>query len=298
MAKSGHRTICNQRVNLPNRMSRRGKKTSGCGNAVTNLLVALLLVAALLLTCAFLVFLLFPGKAPQIKLLDRWLAPNPAGVNLSEIEPGAGKPTLAAVAVIPSPTITLTPSIEPTWTPRPSLPTATPIPAYTLSPSKTPTPLPTFPSKTPTPTYTPTPTDTPTATPTGPTPTPSPTRSQYPFTKSDNSPFYLQNWANNAGCGWMGVAGIVLDLDRNPVPAGQYQVHVWGSGIDERPLVGGAPDYGPSGWEQFLLDRTEVREYNVQLETVNGTAVSQIYRVQTKASCSQNLLQLDFVQNH
>lgn len=279
-------------------MSKRRKQKSGCGSAIINLLVALLVLAALLLTCGFLTFLVFPDKAPDINVLDRWLTPNPADVNLEEIEPAQGVPTLAVAAVIPSPTVTFTPSIEPTWTPRPSGPTATSIPAYTLPPSKTPTPLPTFPSKTPTPTYTPTATNTPTITPTGPTPTPSPTRSQFPFTKSNNSPFYLQNWANNAGCGWMGVAGIVLDLSGNPVLVGQYRVHVWGSGIDERPLVGGAPDYGPSGWEQFLLNKTEVREYNVQLETKNGTAVSQVYRVQTKASCSQNLLQLDFVQNH
>ncbi len=279
-------------------MSKRRQKKSGCGSAIINSVVALLVLAALLLTCGFLTFLIFPDKAPEINVLDRWLTPNPADVNLEEIKPDEGMPTLAAVAVIPSPTVTLTPSIEPTWTPRPSGPTATPIPAYTLSPSKTPTPIPTFPSKTPTPTYTPTPTNTPTITPTGPTPTPSPTRSQFPFTKSNNSPFYLQNWANNAGCSWMGVAGEVLDLNRNPVATGQYRVHVWGSGIDERPLVGGAPDYGPSGWEQFLLNKTEVREYNVQLETVNGTAVSQVYRVQTRASCSQNLLQIDFVQNH
>lgn len=279
-------------------MGRRRKKNQGCSGILINMLVAVLVLVAISLTCGFFTFLIFPEQAPQISFLNAWLTPNPAEVDVSALQPAPGVPTLAVAAVIPSPTITLTPSIEPTWTPRPSEPTATPIPAFTLPPTKTPTPIPTFPSKTPTPTYTPTPTLTPTITPTGPTPTPSPTRSQFPFTKSDNSPFYLQNWANNAGCGWMGVAGEVLDLNRNPVPVGEYRVHVWGSGIDERPLVGGAPDYGPSGWEQFLLNKTEVREYSIQLETKNGTAVSQIYRVQTRASCSQNLLQLDFIQNH
>jgi hypothetical protein len=96
----------------------------------------------------------------------------------------------------------------------------------------------------------------------------------------------------------MGVAGEVLDLNRNPVVVGSYRVHVWGSGLDERVVVGGAPAYSPSGWEQFLFNSPVVRDYNVQLETPNGTAVSQVYSIQTRASCSQNLVRLDFLQNH
>jgi hypothetical protein len=96
----------------------------------------------------------------------------------------------------------------------------------------------------------------------------------------------------------LGIAGEVLDLNRNPVADGQYRVHVWGGGIDQRPTVGGAKDYSPSGWEQFVANTPLVRDYNVQLETVNGTAVSEVYTVQTRASCNQNLARFDFVQNH
>ncbi|HIP72429.1 MAG TPA: hypothetical protein EYH05_13665, partial [Anaerolineae bacterium] len=101
-------------------MSKRRRKKPGCGGAIINLLVAFLVLAALLLTCGFLTFLVFPDKAPEINVLDSWLTPNPADVNLEEIEPDEGIPTLAAIAIIPSPTVTFTPSIEPTWTPRPS----------------------------------------------------------------------------------------------------------------------------------------------------------------------------------
>ena len=90
----------------------------------------------------------------------------------------------------------------------------------------------------------------------------------------------------------------MLDLNRNPVSIDSYRVHVWGSGIDERVVVGGAPGYGPSGWEQFVFDSPVMRDYNVQLESPNGTAVSQIYRVQTRPNCNENLLQINFVQNH
>ena len=124
------------------------------------------------------------------------------------------------------------------------------------------------------------------------------TRSPYPFTKDDVSPQYLQNFANNAGCNWLGIAGEVNDLDGNPVPYGEYRVHIWDSGIDSRVVVGDAPAYGPSGYEQYLFDAPRVQEHNLQLESYNGTVVSEVYRVQTRASCNQNLLFFVFVQNH
>lgn len=96
----------------------------------------------------------------------------------------------------------------------------------------------------------------------------------------------------------MGIGGTVLDLNGNPVPTDEFQVHIWDSGIDARVPVGGAQAYGPSGYEQFLFDAPRIQDNNIQLETVNGTAVSQVYRVQTRASCNQNLIIMDFIQNH
>jgi hypothetical protein len=185
--------------------------------------------------------------------------------------------------------------LPPTHTPVPAQATSTPVPINTLSPTQTPSVTPTFPPPTPTRTPTPTPTDTPTP---GPSPTATATFSPFPFTKDQRSPQYLQNFANTAGCNWMGVAGEVFDLDGNPVAPGQFVVHVWDSGIDQRVAVGDAPAYGPSGYEQFLFDAPRVQEQSIQLETSNGTAVSQVYRFQTRASCNQNLVWFSFVQNH
>ena len=237
---------------------------------------------------------MLPQLLPDVSFLDGLY--EPAAVDLSEIELEEGFPTVASAAVVPS--FTPTALIRATFTPLPDAPSVTPIPVSTSRPTLTPSIVPTFPSKTPTPTYTPTATQTPTPSPTGPTPTPSPTRSSFLFTKSDLSPFYLQNHANNAGCGWLGIAGEVLDLNRNPVAPNEYRVHVWGNGVDERQTVGSALQYGPSGWEQFLGESPAAQDYNVQLETISGTAVSQVYRVQTRASCSQNLTQIDFLKNH
>lgn len=280
-------------------MAKRKKQQSGCLGSLANVMAALLLLAAIILGGAVCFVLLGPGADSAYERIAAFINPSVEDVDLSQVELEPGMPTLAPLAQLPSPTPSPEfPTLAPTWTTLPDLPTVTPIPLSTLRPSATPSPLPVLPTRTATPTATSTPTNTPTPTPTGPTPTPNPTRSQYPFTKSDNSPFYLQNQANGAGCRWLGIAGVVLDLNRNPVPPGSYIVHVWGSGIDERLSVGSAPAYGPSGWEQFLFDSPDVRQYNVQLESPNGTAVSQVYNVQTHASCSENLLQIDFLQNH
>lgn len=185
--------------------------------------------------------------------------------------------------------------LPPTLTPARTQASATPAPVNTLAPTLTPSVTPTFPPATPTRTPSPTPTDTPTP---GPSATATATFSPFPFTKDQTSPQYLQNFANSAGCNWMGVAGEVLDLEGSPVGQGQFVVHVWDSGIDERVNVGGAPAYGPSGYEQFIFDAPRVQEHSIQLETTNGTAVSQVYRFQTRASCNQNLIWFIFVQNH
>jgi hypothetical protein len=271
--------------------TRRRRNSGGCGGRILNLIAALVVAAAVLLLCSLGLLLAAPNA----------LANTPLAALLGSEVDASDLPTAIPVAVVPSATPTETPSLlQPTWTPRVLAPvdTATPLPTSPPRLTATPTEPPFLPTRTPTPLPTDTPTPTPTDTPEGPPPTVTPTRSQFRFTRSDVSPIYLQNFANQAGCQWMGVAGEVLDINRNPVPTGQFRVHVWGSGIDERPLVGGAPAYSPSGWEQFLDNTPAVRTYNIQLETINGTAVSQVYSIQTRASCNENLVLFHFVQNH
>lgn len=209
-------------------------------------------------------------------------------------------PTVGAVVDVP--TLTAIPTevrtIGVTWTPSGLEPTETVPPTPTRRPTLPPSITPTFPPATPTRTLTPTPTLTPTETPTGPTPTATNTRSPFIFTKTIDSPFYLRNFGNSSGCSWAGIAGEVLDLSLNPVAAGTYQVHIWESGLDARVAVGSAMVYGPSGWEQFVFESPIIRTYNIQLETAAGTPVSQIYQMQTRASCNENLLYFIFVQNH
>ncbi len=265
--------------------ARRGSSASAAlFNVLTILVVLVTLGVIVLVVLAFAT----PGLLPQIA--DR------LGITREEAE-GIPTPTRVAAAAVPTMTDTPQPIgfIEPTWTP----PSVGGAPEATATNTRRPTAEPTITPTFPPPTFTPTPTDTPTATPTpGPSPTATNTRSAYQFTRAAISPQYIQNFANSAGCNWLGIAGNVYDTEGNPVAAGSYRVHVWGSGIDERPPAGGAPAYGPSGWEQFLFDAPTIRDYNVQLETAAGTAVSEVYPVQSRASCNSNLILFDFVQNH
>lgn len=271
--------------------NRRRTGRRGCvvlANLLTLLLFGLILVVVAVAVAAFGA----PDLIPQLGEM--------VGLDLaSEVEQVAVEPSPTSVLLAVVPTAADTPQPEgvlaPTWTPNRPLAALPATATNTRRPTPIPSTTPTFPppTATRTPTSTPTPTDTP-----GPSPTVTNTRAPFPFTRAAASPNYLQNFANNAGCNWLGIAGEVWDLQGNPVPSGQYRVHVWGSGIDERPPVGAAPAYGPAGYEQFVFDAPVVRDYNVQLETVNGTAVSQVYQVQTRASCNQNLLLFNFVQNH
>jgi hypothetical protein len=278
-------------MNNPSR-TRRG----GCAATLINVLTAMIFVTAVFALLALVLIFLMPQILPDNISRRIPLLAEQETVDLPTLIPLAQAPTLT-----PTPVATLTPTsdafLQPTWTPQVAVaePTSTFPPLGTLAPTRIPSPAPTLPPATPTRTPTPTPTDTPTP---GPSPTVTRTRAPFPYTKTDDSPFYLQNFANTAGCNWMGIAGEVLNREGQPVPSGQFRVHVWDSGVDERVPVGGAPAYGPSGWEQFLFDSPVVRDYNVQLETTGGTAVSQVYRVQSRASCNQNLIILNFVQNH
>lgn len=258
------------------------------GAWLINILTIALIVGAIGVV-VLLVFVLF---VPNNFIADLLGTPEEEAVVPTLMSTAEALPTMTAT---PLPTNTTESFLPPTNTPSALEQTATPAPINTLRPTLTPSITPTFPPPTPTRTPTPTPTNTPTP---GPSPTVTSTRSPFPFTKDLVSPQYLQNYANAAGCNWMGIAGEVFDIEGNPVPAGAYVVHIWDAGIDARVGVGNAPAYGPSGYEQFLFDAPRVQENNVQLETSSGTAVSQVYRIQTRASCNQNLIYIVFVQNH
>ncbi|MFN8377904.1 MAG: hypothetical protein U0452_04460 [Anaerolineae bacterium] len=221
---------------------------------------------------------------------------------------------------------TETSTSTPTNTPLPSFtPSNTPVPptiAPTRTPTNTPVPiLPTIaPTNTRTPTFTPsatftavpsvtltlTPSITATLTitttlqatesapinlitqqPTQPPPSP------FPFTLKDGQVIFTQNFANAAGCAWQGIGGQVFDVNSQPFT--NVRVHVFGNGLDTFAQAGSNSLYGPSGWEVPLGTSLSGNVYQVELQTMTGTIISQPVTVAfTPNECSTNLALVNF----
>ena len=265
------------------------------GINVVNILTAMLLALTLLCCVLFAVFAVRPQLLPG-PLADLVLRPTATSAV-------AQLPTLAAQVSVP--TVTDTPEgpdqsgLLPTFTPVGNQLETEDIAVGTLRPTLTPSLTPFLPSRTPIPTDTPTPTNTPDATPTN-TPPPTNTRSQFQWTKSIDSPRFAEQRFYDVGCSWIGFAGQVFNLTGQPA-SGSFRVHVWDdrpNGVNIRAVVGDAPIYGQSAWEQFVGSEPFVWTFFLQLERADGSPASQVYQVTTRASCRENLIYFDFTQNY
>ena len=224
--------------------------------------------------------------------------------------------TQIAEAIIPTPTAssTATETLTPTLTRTPLPPT------FTLTPTETLTPLPTetftaspAPSATitdtPAPTFTPSQTFTPAAsntplpsdTPIGPTATFTASPSPYLFILREPAAF-VRNFANSAQCAWQGMGGQVVNLEGTPF-VGNLQIHVYNNQFDRTVPVGSNSFYGTagpngetSGWEVQVTSAIDTQLYFVQLETQNGTLVSDTVQVQFPSSCEGNVAIINFLQ--
>lgn len=199
------------------------------------------------------------------------------------------------------PTVQILPTFTPSNTPRPTLPpTFTPTLTPTTTPTNTITPSPTI-TGTSTITETPLATDTPLATATNtPLPTLDVTRTPTP------SPFFFdlqgeiqlaQNTSNALGCNWQGIGGRVTSSFGQEITDRQFQVHVFGGGMDRIVMTGSNSFYGQfTGWEVRVADQPIADTYFVRLETAEGTAISPDIQVTFPGTCEQNSAVVNFVQ--
>lgn len=199
----------------------------------------------------------------------------------------AGDATATPTVAAPTPNATLTGTSIPTATATPTVtptPTITPtnLPTLTMVPTDTPTATPT-----PTSTSTPVPTNTPAATATN-------TRAPFDYVLRGGSVTYRDNFANSAGCDWLGIAGQVFDLNGQPQTG--LMVHVSGGGVDQRVRTGDYPAYGQSGWEIYLDNHPKAGTFTVRLETAGGQPLSDAITVETGTTCEHNLALLAFDQ--
>lgn len=133
-----------------------------------------------------------------------------------------------------------------------------------------------------------------------PTLTPTRTLSPFQFTLQDGNPSHLQNFANTAGCNWLGIAGQAFDLNGNPIQ--NLFVHLEGGGLNYDVFTGDPAfaAYGPAGYELYLGNTpvNTTNTYRIQLRTSIGQPLSDVYVTPTFADCNKNLILANFVQNH
>ncbi len=266
----------------------------GKGNATLyNILSILFLIGTALVVIGVSVVFLSPAPVTDEAELTAV-----AGLLIPTREPTA----TATETLIPTQTRTPLPATftqTPTETYTPS-PTLTNMPSITPSATITETPAPTATASI---TNTPSATDTPTATdtPSGPTPTFTPSLSPFLFDLRDNVAF-VRNFANTAQCAWQGVGGQVIGIDGQPF-ARNLQVRVYNNSFERIVPVGSNSLYGQtgsngvsSGYEVQISTTIDNLLYFVQLETVNGVAVSPTYQLQFPSSCEGNAAIVNFLQ--
>lgn len=102
------------------------------------------------------------------------------------------------------------------------------------------------------------------------------------------------------GCGWMGVAGRVFDIQNRPVKGIRVAINGWlgNRTIKLLSLTGTALQYGLSGYEFTLADapRVSVGQLTIQLFDQSDLPLSDLIVLDTYAECDKNLILVDFKQ--
>jgi hypothetical protein len=121
----------------------------------------------------------------------------------------------------------------------------------------------------------------------------------YAYQAQPGTPILIQNFAHaDAGCGWMSVAGQVLDASGNPVKS--LVVEIAGT-LDGKPvelmgLTGLAPAYGPGGFEIQLsgMPSASTAALTIQIFDLSGSPLTEPVPFDTSASCSENVVLINF----
>jgi Tol biopolymer transport system component len=123
-----------------------------------------------------------------------------------------------------------------------------------------------------------------------------PAPATFPFALTDEGISARPNFANAAGCDWLGMGGQAFA--RSGEPLAGLVVHLEGGGVVWDTLTGSKPEYGPGGYEIQIADflATTTGVYRAQLRDPRGQPLSEWIAVDTFADCSKNLLMVNFAQ--
>ncbi len=122
------------------------------------------------------------------------------------------------------------------------------------------------------------------------------TPAAFPFTLQDGAYAYTQ-YTGEQGCDYMAIAGQVFDLNGEPLKFIPIHVRDVEGFFETIVFSGSAPQYGPSGYEVQLNTSPYEAEFIVQLISETARPLSDEIAVRTRASCAENLIIVNFVQN-
>jgi hypothetical protein len=133
----------------------------------------------------------------------------------------------------------------------------------------------------------------------GPVPTPppgQPTVSAFPFALQEGVPQFTQNAEENGGCAALYLVGKIIGLDGQPVDG--IAVWVTGENFETPDITKFNTLYGAGSYQVLLNSEPIEAEFEVQLWTVQAQPLSDKHVVRTRATCEENLIFVNFVQNH
>lgn len=103
-----------------------------------------------------------------------------------------------------------------------------------------------------------------------------------------------------AGCNWSGISGQAFDLSGSPING---LVILLSGSLENQPilkyvLTGSSVQMGPGGYDVILSDKPVASQgsLTVQLQDITGVILSPAIPIVTYASCSQNLIIVNWVQ--
>jgi hypothetical protein len=104
------------------------------------------------------------------------------------------------------------------------------------------------------------------------------------------------------GCQYQSIVGIIFKTNGQPLRPAEAKVtaHIISADgrIDEFRFAGEQPRFGESAFESFVSNRPRIGDYTIQLLGPTGAPISDIVQIQTRDTCTENVLIIEFIQNH
>lgn len=116
--------------------------------------------------------------------------------------------------------------------------------------------------------------------------------SKYPFRLIEAGIAYVPN-GNGRACAWASIGGTVTRSDGTPLNG--YRITITTATTSDTVFSGGALTFGAGGYEYPIASAPQANAYSVQLFSPQGAPLSDVVRVETRATCEENVALVSFV---